>query len=254
MQLHPCSCWESGDKEGRQPASPTISTHSGDETLQAEPPLAQRELPTASWQRLVPSTLPKDHSPSRYQYRAVPRDSRAILLQHRRGVWHEAVHEGHRSAMPPLGMARGGAGGSADGAGPGVSSGEQQPPPGKIAGEELSISSECQKLPKKKKKKSKQLNPQGVLNTSLLTFFLQQPRQGTVPAQEPLLSAHSSSSGLQGRSQEVSSWRAESPLCGRACSHWDMVQRPLQRMLSTQARVSGPHPEPGMQEKGPTTF
>lgn len=54
----------------------------------------------------------------------------------------------------------------------------------------------------------------------------------------------------------MASWRAEGPLSSRACSRQDMVQShegPLQHMLSIQARVSGPNPEAGIQEEGPTT-
>lgn len=184
-------------------------------------------------------TLLKDYSSSCYEYRAVPRKLHHFAAAQPRHLAHGCAQGTSFSNATPgdgLRVQRG----STDGAGPGVSSGKQQPPCRENCYGRAIISSECQQLPKKPQNP----NSQGVLNASLLTFpAATMPGNCACSRVSAECSLYSSSSGLQGRSQGVASWRAESFLCSRACFHQDMVQihvGPLQRMLSIQARVSGP--------------
>lgn len=92
---------------------------------------------------------------------------------------------------------------STDGTGPGISSGEQQPPAGKMAMEELSqvSASSFQKTQSSKFTGSPEYFPAQI--------FLQQACQGTVPAKEPLLSAYSTAAALvcrEGLKEGLKGW------------------------------------------------
>lgn len=142
-------CWESRDEEGRQLASSTISTSCQHKMGAGRVSSCPKGAANSFLATPVSSSL------SCYEYRAVPRKlSRFAAAQPRHLARGCARGTSFCNAISENGLRV--QRGSTDGAGPGISSGEQQPPAGKIAMEELSqaSASSFQKNPKQTHRES----------------------------------------------------------------------------------------------------